>query len=322
MTPLDRPGKLILLQSGINRVDGMRFLDLALLRNFAAVARGGSISVAAAQVGCTQSALSMQMRRLEDVTGQALLHRSGSGVRLTAAGEKLLAHADSLLARHDELLADMSGTALRGSVSLGCPEDYSIAFLPGLLKTFFARHPEVELRMVCAPTTELRPLLNRRQIDLALVSLADPDYGAAIRGERFVWVTDAAEPEILRQAVLPLALSAPATLDYRAACEAMETAGRRYRVAFASNSLAGLIAIARSGHAVSVLTRSAVPPDLHVVSAALPPLPAIGIALEFAEPRPSTAVRALGEHIRLTLPGLPDPTAALHPIADAAPGRL
>jgi len=282
----------------------MRLLDLALLKSFAVVAQTGSISLAALQVGRTQSALSMQMHRLEDAIGQTLLHRSGSGVRLTVAGEKLLAHAESLLARHDEILAEMSGTVLKGSVSLGCPEDYSIAFLPDLLRGFCAAHPDVELRMMCAPTADLRPLLHRRQIDLALVSLPDPNASEVIRKEGFVWVTNAAEPEILGYASLPLALSAPVTLDYRAACDAMEAVNRRYRVAFASNSLAGLIAIARSGHAISVLTRTAVPPDLHIVSAGLPPLPTIGIALEFAELRPSSAVKALGDHIRAVLPTL------------------
>lgn len=282
----------------------MHMLDLGLLRNFAVVARAGSISVASSQVGRTQSALSMQIQRLEALTGQPLLHRTGSGVRLTTAGEKLLAHAESLLARHDEILADMLGTGLKGSVSLGCPEDYSIAFLPDLLRGFCAQHPGVELRMVCAPTSELRPLLHRRQIEMALVSLADPAGGDAIRQEEFVWVAHEAEPDILTQASLPLALSAPMTLDYRAACDAMEAIGRRYRIAFASNSLAGLIAIARSGHAISVLTRTAVPPDLHILSSGLPPLPAIGIALEFAELRPSAAARALGGHIRAVLPTL------------------
>jgi DNA-binding transcriptional LysR family regulator len=94
------------------------------------------------------------------------------------------------------------------------------------------------------------------------------------------------------------------TLDYRAACDAMDAVDRRYRVAFASNSLAGLIAIARSGHAISVLTRMAVPPDLSIVMAGLPALPTIGIALEFSDPRPSLTVEALGEHIRAVLPTL------------------
>ena len=101
-----------------------------------------------------------------------------------------------------------------------------------------------------------------------------------------------------------LALSAPVTLDHRAACDAMEAANRRYRVAFASNSLSGLIAIARSGHAISVLTRTAVPADLHIVKSGLPPLPTIGIAIEFADTQTSSAARALGDHIRTVLPGL------------------
>lgn len=282
----------------------MPTLDLVLLRNFTVVARTGSISLASLQVGRTQSALSMQMQRLEALIGQPILHRSGSGVRLTTAGHKLLAHAESLLARHDEILAEMCGTGLRGSLSLGCPEDYSIAFLPDLLRGFCALHPEVELRMVCAPTSELRPLLHRRQIEMALVSVPDVKSDEVVREERFVWVANEAEPAILRHASLPLALSAPMTLDYRAACDAMEAVGRRYRIAFASNSLAGLIAIARSGHAVSVLTRTAVPPDLHIVRSELPSLPKIGIALEFADQRPSAAAKALGDHIRIELPRL------------------
>lgn len=282
----------------------MPTLDLALLRNFTVVARTGSISLASLQVGRTQSALSMQMQRLEELIGQPILHRSGSGVRLTTAGHKLLAHAESLLARHDEILAEMCGTGLRGSLSLGCPEDYSIAFLPDLLRGFCALHPDVELRMVCAPTSELRPLLHRRQIEMALVSVPDVKSDEVVREERFVWVANEAEPAILRHASLPLALSAPMTLDYRAACDAMEAVSRRYRIAFASNSLAGLIAIARSGHAISVLTRTAVPPDLHIVRAELPSLPKIGIALEFADQRPSAAAKALGDYIRIELPKL------------------
>jgi DNA-binding transcriptional LysR family regulator len=309
---------LIVFQSDIDESDIAIMLDIALLKNFAIVARTGSISLAAAQVGRTQSALSMQMQRLAEDVGQDLLQRTGAGVRLTAAGERLLAHAESLIARHDEILADMGGAVLKGAVSLGCPEDYSIAFLPELLRGFCAAHPEVELRMICAPTIGLRPLLQRRQIDLALVSLPEPDHGhhgaarhaahhpEIIRQEDFVWVADRPRPDVLANAVLPLALSAPMTLDHRAACDAMASAGRRYRVAFASDSLAGLIAIARSGHAVSVLTRTAVPPDLFIVTEGLPPLPTIGIALEFADERPSSAAKALGDHIRAVLPGLND----------------
>ncbi len=119
----------------------------------------------------------------------------------------------------------MVGTGLRGSVSFGCPEDYSAAFLPELLRGFCALYPDVELRMVCAPTLELRPLLHRRQIEMALVSVPDPAGGDVIRPEEFVWVAHDPAPAVLAQATLPLALSAPLTLDYRAAVHGDGTGG-------------------------------------------------------------------------------------------------
>ncbi len=252
----------------------------------------------------------MQMQRLEEQVGQPLLQRTGAGMRLTSAGERLLSHAEQLIARHDEILADMGGIALKGTVSLGCPEDYSIAFLPELLRSFCAANPQVELRLICAPTIGLRPLIQRRQIDMALVSLPDAEDATVIRRERFVWVADRLNTPVLSNEILPLALSAPTTLDYRAACDAMEAVNRRYRVAFASDSLAGLIAITRAGHAISVLTSTAVPPDLHIIEEGLPKLPTIGVALEFAESRPSSAATMLGDHIRRHLPSLKEPAFA------------
>lgn len=283
----------------------MKDLDLAQLRNFTYVARAGSISQAAHQGGRTQSAISMQMQRLEDQLGQKLLYRTGAGVGLTSAGETFLVHAEKFLAQHDDILADMRGSELRGQVSLGCPEDYAISFLPALLRSFCSLYPDVELRLVCAPSAELRPLMNRRQIDMALLSLPDPDSKTVIRKERFVWVADSPKPAILDCSVLPLALSAPDALDYRAACDAMAKINRRYRVAFASNSYAGLVAIARSGHAISVLTEAAVPADLSVVEEGLPALPEIGITLETSDPNPSAAKEALDTLIRSRLLHLP-----------------
>lgn len=280
----------------------MSFLDILLLRSFVAVARTRSVSSAALQVGRTQSAVSMQMRRLESAIGQPILHRTGTGVALTATGERLLSYAERILSTHDEALADLSGAGLQGSISFGCPEDYLIAFLPDLLKGFTERNSGVEIEVVCAPTVELRPLLHRRRIDLALVSLpGDAEAGRIIRPESFVWVANAPEPEILASKVLPLALPAPDTLDHRAACDAMDRAGRAYRISFASNSLAGLLAVARSGQAISVMTRSAVPDDLFVLGAPLPALPDIGITLAYASTRPSAVVRAFGAFVEENL---------------------
>lgn len=282
----------------------MLSLDIALLRSFLQIVRSGSLSAAAAELGRTQSALSMQMRRLETGIGQPLLHRSGSGVRVTAAGERLIGHAERIMSAHDEAVADLVGTGLIGHVRFGCPEDYCYAFVPELLRGFCATHPAVEVELVCAPTTDLMPLLHRQQIEVAMVSVPDASASGVIRPENLVWVGDASLPAVLAEDPLPLALAAPNALDHRLACDAMLAIGRRYRVAYASNSLAGLISVVRSGQAVSVMTRTAVPPDLHVVTGALPELPAIGITLSYAGGQISTAAKALGDHVRHVLPTL------------------
>lgn len=276
----------------------MHVLEILLLRSFAAVSRTGSVSLAARQVGRTQSAVSMQMRRLEAIAGQPLLRRTGTGVELTAAGERLLAHAERILSAHDDAVSALPGSGLQGAITFGCPEDYLTAFFPDLLRGFGVRHGGVEIEVVCAPTVELKPLLQRRRIDLALVSVPAGERGGHIlRPESFVWVASEAKPEILSREVLPLALSAPDTLDHRAARAALDRAQRAYRIAFASNSMTGLLAVTRSGQAISVITRSAVPPDLHVLGAPLPDLPDLGISLAYASNRPPAIVRAFGEFV-------------------------
>ena len=280
----------------------MDILEILLLRSFVAVARTGSISGAARQVGRTQSAVSMQMRRLETIIGQTILRRIGSGVELTAAGNQLLSHADRILSAHDGALSTFQDTELRGLISFGCPEDYLAVFFPELLKGFRARHDTIEIEVVCAPTTELQTLLQRRRIDLALLSAPDnAGNDRIIRTERFVWVANRPAPEIVEEQAIPLALSAPNTLDHRAALTALEQAGQAYRIAFASNSLAGLLAVTRSGQAISVVTQSAVPSDLLVLDAPLPPLPHIGISLAYASPSPSAIVQAFGDFVSSNL---------------------
>jgi DNA-binding transcriptional LysR family regulator len=93
-------------------------------------------------------------------------------------------------------------------------------------------------------------------------------------------------------------------MDHRAACEAMARAGLRYKISYASNSLAGLIGLARSGLAICVMTQEAVPPDLHILNAPLPHLPHLGMLIAFADGDPSPATSAFADHIRAVLPTL------------------
>ena len=283
-------------------------LDIDLLRSFVAIAETGVLGQAAARVGRTQSALSMQMQRLEGVVGQPLLHRTGRGVTLTAAGERLLARAGELLRRHDETLAELRGHQLSGVLAFGCPDDYAVAFLPQLLRGFAGLHPQVQLEVVCAPTPRLRELLARHALALALVSVPDPGSddgpaGRVIRREPLVWVAQRGGSAAL-QDPLPLALGAPDSLDHQAPRRALEAAGRPHRIACASSSLAGLVAMARSGQAVTVLTRSAVPDDLQVLPTGpgLPVLPTVGLTLAFDREAPGAPAAAFAAHIRQVLP--------------------
>lgn len=282
-----------------------RSLDIDLLRSFVVIAEVRSLSRAAARVGRTQSALSQQMRRLEEVVDQPLFQRTGRGVLLTHPGERLLAHAQRILRQHDEAMADLCGTGLSGSIRFGCPDDYAAVFLPSLLRQFSNQHPQAIVEVVCGPTPRLLEQLDKRAVDLAMISLPDDDGATAdfIRREQLVWIgypgLDAA-----RFDPLPLALSDPDTLDHIAACEALDRAGRDYRVAYASSSLAGLTALVRSGQAFAVMTQTAVPADLAILAGdrGLPPLPAVGITLKFDRKRPSHLTVAFAEHIRAVLP--------------------
>ncbi len=279
-------------------------LDLDLLRTFAVVAEMGTLSRAATRIGKTQAAISLQMKRLERTVDQTLLERTGRGVVLTPQGTQLLAHAQRILQYHDEALAELTGKGLSGTIRFGCPDDYAVTFLPHLLRGFARMHPKVHVEVHCAHTPRLLERLERHALDLALTSFASNDKAPnVIRREPLVWV-GAVGSNAANRTPLRLALTDPDTLDHRAARRSLEHIGRAYRVAYASASLAGLTAVVRSGQAIAVLTRTAVPEDLRVLSgeSGLPPLPSVGIGVMVDSKQPSAVVRAFARHVRQVLP--------------------
>ena len=279
-------------------------LDIDLLRSFVAIAETGVLGQAATRVGRTQSALSMQMQRLEGIVEQPLLYRTGRGVTLTATGERLLVRAGELLRKHDETLAELRGQQLSGVLRFSCPDDYAVVFLPYLLQSFASLHPGVQLEVICAPTPRLHELLARHAVDLALVSVAGDAVGSdVIRHEPLVWVAQRGGTAALLDP-LPLALGSPDALDHLLPRRALEAVGRAYRLAYASSSLTGLVGMARSGQAVIVLTRTAVPDDLQILSSGegLPDLPSVGVTLAFARAEPTALTAAFAAHVRKFLP--------------------
>ncbi|WP_336080587.1 LysR family transcriptional regulator [Thalassospira sp. CH_XMU1448-2] len=300
-------------------------LDLKLLTTFVRAAHSGTLSATALQVGRTQSTVTMQIQRLEDALGQTLFHRSGSGVTLTGSGERFLGYAERILKLHDEAVFAFSDRGLRGSMVFGCPEDYLIAFFPALLKSFGTIYPDVEIKVVSAPTPELHKMLRARQIDLALVSVANPDGEPDIaRTEQLAWVgakptldlhdfgtgigtgigEGAGDTTTSSGRTIPLALPASNALDHKAACDAMDAALIPYKISYASSSLTGLIAVARSGLAISVMMQKAVPNDLYILKAPLPALPKLGLKVMAGEGTQNPASAAFADHVKNMLPFL------------------
>lgn len=279
-------------------------LDLELLRTLVFIAETGSLSRAAACVHRTQSAISMQVRRLEEVVGRPLLERGSRGVRLTATGERMVGHAHKLLRLHDETISELTGEGLSGLVRFGLADDYAEAFLPPLIGAFAARYPRVGVEVACLPTPELRCSIKAGRLDLALLTLAPNGRERILRRERLVWVgamnasTEFVEP-------LPLALSHPEAFDRRAALRALGKAKRSNRIAYESGSSAGLIAVVRSGLAIAVLARCSVPKDLRILAETngLPSLPTVDIVLAAGRAL-SPPARRLAEHVSSMLPAL------------------
>ena len=148
-------------------------LEIDLLRSFAVIAEVRTLSRAANRIGRTQSALSQQMKRLEEIVDQPLFQRTGRGVVLTNPGERLLIHAQRILRLHDEAMADLCGKGLSGNIRFGCPDDYAAVFLPPLLRQFSSQHPHALVEVVCGPTPRLLEHLDKRAVDLAMISLPE-----------------------------------------------------------------------------------------------------------------------------------------------------
>lgn len=275
-------------------------LDPDLLRSFVLIAEGGSFTRAAQLVGRTQSAVSMQIRRLEETLGRPLLHRGARGVEPTPHGAWLLDRARRLLAMHDEILASFRSPEVAGSVRLGTPDDYALRWLPGILAAFADSHPAVEVEVVCAPSNELAERLTRGEVDLTLLSGGNEPpglQGRTLWRGRLVWI-GSARHATHRRSPLPLALAQPRCVWRRAATAALDAAGIAWRTAYVSTSQTGTLAPTLAGLAVTVGMAGPLPPGLRHLGAeeGLPPLPEFTIEL-LSGPDRTPVAEALARHI-------------------------
>jgi DNA-binding transcriptional LysR family regulator len=264
-------------------------LDLALLRSFVAVIDTGSLQLAAARVGRSQSALSMQIKRLELDVGRPLFQREGRSLRANPAGEELLLHARRLLRLSDEAMASLRQPEAAGMVRLGMPEDYAAYLLAPTLARFSGEFPLAQVELIFGSSPTLLQRLATGRLDLALVTRDPRQPFAVLRRERFIWAGTRAHEAWARDP-LPVALFEAGDIARRFAVEALQAVDRPYRVVSSTQSLLGLIAVAQAGLAVAGLVESCLPPGLDPLGEAegLPPLPGFDLSLVQAagEPNP------------------------------------
>lgn len=277
-------------------------IDPDLLRSFVLIAEERSFTRAAQIVGRTQSAVSMQMQRLETLLGQQLFHRGrGGSVELTRHGLYLLERARKMLSLNDDIWRTFRSPSVSGSVRLGTPDDYALRFLPHVLMRFAEVHPGVEVNVVCAPSIELVAKLQGGALDLALVSEGNSPDGMEEeplwRGP-LVWV-GSERHATHRLDPLPLALSDPTCCWRAAAVNALENAGRRFRVAYTSAAQIGTLAPVLAGLAVTISPATALPEGLKMLGPedGLPPLPDFQVMMLKAREAEQPVTDALADYI-------------------------
>lgn len=272
-------------------------IDTELLRTFVAIADHGGFTRAGEVVNRTQSAVSMQMKRLEeDLIQRPLFQKDGRTVSLTIEGQVLLGYARRILKLHGEVFNTLREPHMVGVVKIGSPDDYVMRFLPGILQRFAQAYPLVQIEVHCETS---RQLLLRQDLDLSIVT-REPgtEIGQILRQERFVWmVAQGFYPH--EQNPIPLAMFNTDCFCRTWACNALDTMQRDYRIAYTSASLAAISAVVTAGLAVTAQLESLLTPDLRIIGEAeqMPQLPLASIVLLRNPKNPSPITECLAEHI-------------------------
>lgn len=276
-------------------------LDTLLLKSFVAVAESGNFSNAARIVGRTQSAVSLQIKKLEDSLGCPLFDRTGGKVKLTNQGEIFLGYARRIIELHWEAYSRLHEPEVEGAISLGTPEDFATHYLPGILAEFNKHHPHVRLSVKCDLTLNLFTDFHDGKLDIILVK-RDPGRvkgGIKVWREPLVW---AGAEKYQIKTPLQLVLS-PQPCIYRGrALAALDRARIGWDIVYTSPSLAGTIAAVQAGLGITVLPAAMVPQGLSEIRGRvkLPHLVDSEIAL-MKKDGLSVAGKILAEHIITSL---------------------
>lgn len=253
-------------------------MDIDALRSFLAFVETGSFTRAAKQINRTQSALSAQMRKLEDELSVSLFEKEGRNLVLSEAGLELRSHAEQLVALHNKALHQVKRYEDKRPLRLGCPEDYNDIILPRVIRALKQAEPTCSIQVFSQPSVTLRNWLDEDKLDAAILTRAsDSEEGYWLANDQGVWI--ASEDFVFDDSQpIPLALFQSDCKYHAAAIDGLTKRGTPYQLLACCNTASAQRAIVRGGMAIGAMGRISVADDLKILDN-MPVLPSVDIAL-------------------------------------------
>lgn len=242
----------------------MENLDSDLLRTFVAVAQAGSVTDGAVRIHRSQSATSLQVKRLETILGQAVFERHGRGVVLSETGRRLMPVAQDVTARLDAVLRDIHKDPVMGKLRIGIPDDHGRAKLAQIIAAFTRERPQVELDVICALSTEFPAALKKEQLDLAIYEVETLSPHEELLFEDPTCWMSATHTDFSTAETLPVALFDHTCWWRDVAIKSLEDRAKPYRVVYSSQSVSGVAGAVEAGIAIGLLGRSSLHSGLSI----------------------------------------------------------
>ncbi len=273
-------------------------LPIDLLNTFAVVAETRNFTLAGKRIHKSQSAVSMQIKRLTETVGKPLIQMEGKQVGLSPMGELVLEHAQKILSVHDAAMKAINQSELKGRVRLGAPEDYCSLFVPHILAGFARDYPDIRVDVICRPSGRLYGDLIQGKLDLAVCTALDVD-GEKLFQESVVWAARD-KTAMLGKDSLPLAVYNHDCMYRKWAMDALERLNISFHVAYMSPSISGILAAVRSGLAVAPVALSVTGKDVQIIGPddGFPILPTAHVCLYGARDTKNPLIRNLATHVR------------------------
>ncbi len=279
-------------------------LPMDLLRTFVTVADLGGYTKAGDVLGRTQPAISLQMRRLEDMIGSALFNQEQRKITLTNDGARLAIYARQILCLNDEAVSVFRETEISGTIRVGLPTDYAVTFLQGVLTAYAKQHLEVTLETSCNLSKPLLDGLASDEFDVVIAMTGErvSQHLSRVWVERPIWVVSE-DLDLAEGGPVPI-VAHPEGCEYRnRMVESLSSINRHWRVVYSSPGINSLQNAVLSGLGVSALTKRTLLPGMRILSPedGFPPLANIRVGLYYKHPRMTDAGLALVNHLSLSM---------------------